>query len=69
MISNQKIFPETVEEILKRRPQQIERWIIDANRIIQLAFEESETIAKNPITDYFHPMNNLPPAATDDGIG
>ena len=56
LIADQKIFPDSIEEVLRRRPQQIESWIIDANKIVQLAFEESETLARNPITEYFLPI-------------
>ena len=70
LIADQKIFPESIEDVLRRRPQQIESWIIDANKIVQLAFEESETLARNPITEYFLPIeqNEQNPNPTENNI-
>ena len=71
MIKDQKMFPESIDNVLRRRPQQIESLIIDGNKIVQLAFEESETIARNPITECFLPMeqsNNANPHPTENNI-
>ena len=48
-----KLFPEDINKIFRKRPQQIEKWIIDASKAVQIAFERNETLASNPITDYF----------------
>ena len=71
LIKDQKIFPDSINDVLGRRAQQIESWIIDANKIVQLAFEESETLATNPITEYFLPIeqsNNSNPQPTENNI-
>ena len=71
MVKDTKIFPDSIDTVLRRRPQQIESWIIDANKIVQLAFEERETLARNPITEYFLPIersNNTNPHPTENNI-
>ena len=62
MITDQKTFPDDINTILRKRTTQIERWTQDANTIVQLAFEESETIASNPITEYFFPIHTQQPS-------
>ena len=60
-----KLFDKGIEATLEKRPKQLEKWITDAGRVTQKAFEESESLDRHPITDYFPillPPNNPPPA-------
>ena len=50
---DKKMFPENMNDVLQKRPQQMEKWITDAGKMMQAAFEEDERIDKHPITDYF----------------
>jgi len=61
-----KIFPDRIKDVLEKRPKQMEAWIIDASKIVQVAFEQTETLDKHPITDYFPILttNNPTPPPT-----
>ena len=52
--ADKKLFPKNMNDILSKRPQQIEKWTTDAGKVMQTAFEEEERTDNHPITNHFN---------------
>ena len=66
-MEDKKMFPENMNEVLCKQPQQMEKWIIDAGEVIQTAFEEEERTDNHPITNHFNIMSTPGPPNKDHG--
>ena len=66
-MEDKKMFPENMNIVLHKRPQQIEKWIINAGEVTQTAFEEEERIDKHPITNCFNILPTPGPPNEDHG--
>ena len=50
---DRKLFEIGIKRTLEKRPNHLEKWIIDAGEALQKAFEDRESLGRHPITDYF----------------
>ena len=66
-MADKKLFPKNVNDVLSKRPQQIEKWIIDAGKVMQTAFEEEERIDNHLITNCFNILSTPGPPNEDHG--
>ena len=66
-MADKKLFPENVNEVPSERPQQLEKWTMDAGKVMQTAFEEEERMDKHPITNHFNMLPTPGPPNEDHG--
>ena len=50
---DRKLFEIGTKPTPEKRPNHLEKWIIDAGKVPQKAFEDQESLGRHPITDYF----------------
>ena len=65
--ADKKLFPKNVNDVLSERPQQMEKWTMDAGKVTQTAFEEEERTDNHPITNYFNILSTPGPPNEDHG--
>ena len=66
-MEDKKLFPENMNKVLNKQPQQMEKWTIDASKVMQTALEEEERIDKHPITNHFNFLPTPGPPNEDHG--
>ena len=66
-MADKKLFPENMNEVLGKQPQQMEKWITDARKVMQTVFEEEERADKCPITNHFNTLPTPGPPNEDHG--
>ena len=60
-----KLFDKDTSETFRKRPKQLEKWMTDAGKTAQLAFEKKETLDRHPVANCFpilKPIKNSPTA-------
>ena len=65
--ADKKLFPQNVNDVLSKRPQQMEKWMTDAGKVMQTAFEEEERMDNHPITTCFNITSTPGPPNEDHG--
>ena len=65
--ADKKLFPKNMNDVLSKRPQQMEKWMIDAGKVMQTAFKEEERADNHPITNYFNIVSTPGPLNKDHG--
>ena len=66
-MEDKKLFPENMNKVLSKQPQQMEKQTIDAGKVMQTAFEEEERMDKHPITNHFNTLPTPGPPNEDHG--
>ena len=66
-MEDKKLFPENMNKVLGKQPQQMEKWMIDAGEVTQTAFKEEERTDKHPIANHFNILPTLGPPNEDHG--
>ena len=66
-MADKKLFPKNMNNVLSKRPQQMEKWMIDTGKVTQTAFEEEERIDNHPITNHFNILSTPGPPNEDHG--